>query len=204
MTPDPPARPQPEQLLRTAALGDRQAFADVYTALSPAVHGLVLRMLRDPHQAEEVAQEVFMQAWLECARFDPARGSARAWLMTLAHRRAVDRIRSSQASRRRDDSWASNEASDPVDTESLVEASLEAQRLRAALVGLSEVQRQAVELSYFGGFTHVEVSRLLHVPLGTAKWRIREGLSRLRGVLAPLVVEHGLDLSGEARLSTSG
>jgi RNA polymerase sigma-70 factor, ECF subfamily len=189
------AMPSPERLLQSSARGDRESFAGLYTALAPAVHGMVLRVLRDPHQAEEVTQEVFLQAWLESGRFDPTRGSARGWLMTLAHRRAVDRVRASEAGRRRDHAWTDDGQGVAADTESLVEASLEAQRLRAALAELSSLQRQAVELSYFGGLTHVEVSRLLGVPLGTAKWRIREGLTRLRDALVP---------SGEAHLATSG
>ncbi len=162
----------------------------MYSALAPMVHGLALRILRDPHQAEEVTQEVFLQAWLGSAGFDPCRGSARTWLMMLAHRRTVDRVRSAESSRHRDHRYADDPTrAAPTGPEDVVEASAEVERLTAALAGLSHLQRQAIELSYFGGHTHVEVSRLLGVPLGTAKWRIREGLGRLRDALLPLVPE---------------
>jgi RNA polymerase sigma-70 factor (ECF subfamily) len=193
------------QRLQQSATGDHDAFADVYTAMAPVVHGLALRLLRDPHHAEEVTQEVFLQAWLTCASFDPARGSVRTWMMTLAHRRAVDRIRSSQSARARDHSWVQDLTRTPEPTpDALVLASLEGERVRTALADLSELQRQALELSYFGGYTHVEVSQLLQVPLGTAKWRIREGLSRLRDALPRTDPDPDLDRSGEAPLAPAG
>ncbi len=176
-----------DHLLQAAAGGDRDAFAEAYAVLAPGVHGLSLRVLRDTHQAEEVTQEVFLQAWQACARYDPTRGSARSWVMTLAHRRAVDRVRSSESARCRDDAWASDPTRpSPAPTDARLVASSEQEQIRSALADLSAPQRQALELSYFGGFTHVEVARLLEVPLGTAKWRIREGLQRLRVALLPL------------------
>lgn len=142
---------------------------------------MVLRVLRDAHQAEEVSQEVFLEAWRTSARFDPDRGSARTWLMTLAHRRAVDRVRSSEAARRRDHVYADDRTHPPATPpDALTEAAADRALLDSALASLSALQRQAVELSYFGGFTHREVASRLGVPLGTAKWRIREGLHRLR------------------------
>lgn len=142
-------------------------------------------MLRDSHQAEEVTQEIFLQAWQTCPHFDPARGSAHTWLMTLAHRRAVDRVRSSEATRRRDHAFASDRSHSAAAPADGVVAAAEREQLVKALAGLSELQREALELSYFGGHTHVEVACRLGIPLGTAKWRIREGLRQLRQALLP-------------------
>ncbi len=181
----------PEHALLATGRGDQQAFAALYTAMSARVYGLALKVLRDPHQAEEVAQEVFLQVWRTAAGFDADRGSALAWVMTLTHRRAVDRVRSTQAGRRRDEVHAGErETVTAFDaTASAAQATLDVAQVHAALAQLSADQRVAVELAYFGGHTHVEVSRLTQVPLGTAKYRIRQGLIRLRDSLAVLAVE---------------
>ncbi|GEP38244.1 RNA polymerase sigma factor SigK [Nocardioides psychrotolerans] len=149
------------------------------------MHGLAVRILRDQHQAEEVTQEIFLQVWQSAAQFDPSRGSAMTWLMTLAHRRAVDRVRASESSRRRDTADVGLDVRTAYDeTAAAVHTSLEGQRVHAALATLSPGQRRAIELAYFGGLTHTEVSRLLQIPLGTAKTRIRDGLRRLHDLLA--------------------
>jgi RNA polymerase sigma-70 factor, ECF subfamily len=169
------------ELLRRSARGDQAAFAELYDATSKRVYGLALRVVRDPAQAEEVAQEAFLEVWRTSARFDAERGSALSWLMTLCHRKAVDRVRSAEASTRRDTSY--HQQTQPIDhdvTADAVQASLEAQRVRKALDGLTEVQREAIELAYFGGYTHTEVAGILDLPVGTAKTRIRDGLIRLR------------------------
>jgi RNA polymerase sigma-70 factor (ECF subfamily) len=172
--------------LAAASRGDEAAFAALYDSLAPRVYGLVVRILRDAHQSEEVTQDVFLQVWETSTRFDPTRGSALSWVMTLAHRRAVDRVRSAAAARRRDVSDAERSLRTPFDeTAETAHSSLEGARVRAALADLSTTQRQALELAYFGGHTHHEVSELLHIPLGTAKTRIRDGLIRLRDDLAP-------------------
>ena len=171
-------------LLRSSARGDERAFAELYDATSARVYGLVLRVLRNPSQAEEVAQEAFLDVWRTASRFDPARGSAISWLMTIAHRKAVDRVRSAQASTERDTTYTSRQGERPFDTTAeQVEQGLNAQRVRRAMASLTETQRGAVELAYFGGYTHTEVAGLLDVPLGTAKTRIRDGLIRLRDTL---------------------
>ncbi len=176
-----------------ASRGDESAFAALYDSLAPRVYGLVVRILRDAHQAEEVTQDVFLQVWETANRFDPTRGSALSWVMTLAHRRAVDRVRSAEAARRRDTSDAERCLRTPFDeTAETAHASLEAARVRSALAELSPAQRQALELAYFGGRTHHEVSELLHIPLGTAKTRIRDGLIRLRDSLAPGHTTHAV------------
>ncbi len=181
--------PLAEQLVRSGG-GDTSAFAELYEGVAPRVYGLVLRVIGDVHQSEEVSQEVFLQIWQTCDRFDPARGSALSWVMTIAHRRAVDRVRSSEASRRRDQAEVELGRPAPFDqTTATAEASHEAQRVRKAMAALSPAQRQALELAYFGGHTHREISQLLQVPLGTAKTRIRDGLIRLRDLLVPVGIE---------------
>ena len=176
----------PEAWLVAAAGGDQAAFGELYAALAPRVHGLTLRILRDTHLAEEVTQEVFLQIWQNSRTFDPSRGSALAWVMTLSHRRAVDRVRSTAAGRRRDAAHADDESRwAPYDeTSARAHASLDAASVRAALAALAPAQRRAIELAYFGGHTHTEVSSLMQCPVGTAKGRIRDGLATLRASLA--------------------
>ncbi len=171
-------------LLRRSARGDEAAFAALYDATAGRLFGLVLRIVRDHAMSEEVTQEVYLDVWRQSARFDPERGSPMSWLMTIAHRTAVDRVRSSEASRRRDDAHAATSQDVEFDTTAeAAQASLEAQRVRRALTTLTDAQRSAVELAYLGGYTHTEVARLLDLPLGTAKTRIRDGLIRLRDTL---------------------
>jgi RNA polymerase sigma-70 factor (ECF subfamily) len=170
--------------LRRAARGDEQAFAQLYDAASARVYGLALRVVRDPAQAEEVVQEAFLEVWRTAARFDPAKGSALSWMLTLTHRKAVDRVRSAEASTRRDATYEQqNRSVDHDTTAEAVQASLEARRVRNAMGTLTEVQREAVSLAYFGGYTHTEVATMLDLPVGTAKTRIRDGLIRLRDAL---------------------
>jgi RNA polymerase sigma-70 factor (ECF subfamily) len=171
-------------LLRASALGDENAFAQLYDAVSARIYGLVLRVVRDPAQSQEVAQEALLDIWRTSARFDPARGSAVSWMLTIAHRKAVDRVRSAQASTDREDTFGSRNQERTYDeTAETVERRLDAQRVRNALDSLTEAQRSAVELAYLGGYTHMEVASLLGVPLGTAKTRIRDGLIRLRDTM---------------------
>jgi len=173
--------PDLPDLLRRSARGDEAAFAELYDATSSRVYGLVRRVVRDPHQAEEVAQEAFLEVWRMSARYDAERGSAHAWILTIAHRRAVDRVRSAEAANRRDQSYQRRNYEVEHDvTAETVHASLDARRVRAALASLTLVQREAVSLAYLGGYTHTEVAGLLDLPLGTAKTRIRDGLIRLR------------------------
>ena len=192
--PSPPLSPTRTDtlgaLLLASSRGDTEAFADLYEAVAPRVYGLVLRILKDAHQSEEVTQEVLLQLWRTSARFDPERGSALAWVLTLAHRRAVERVRASASQRRRDTAHAERRVRTPFDeTAAAAHASSEAQTVQAALTALSPLQRQAIELAYYGGHTYSEVSRLMQVPLGTAKSRIRDGLIRLRVLLLPEALE---------------
>lgn len=171
-------------LFRRASRGDESAFAALYDATAARVHGLVLRVVRDPAQAEEVTQEVYLEVWRTASRFDPARGSALSWLMTIAHRRGVDRVRSAEATSRRDSSYHDQSQTLPHDsTAEAATTALEAKRVRTAMQSLTDVQREALELAYFGGYTHTEVASMLDLPVGTAKTRIRDGLIRLRDTL---------------------
>ena len=179
-----PGGPDLAELLKLSSRGDEAAFAQLYDATSSRVFGLALRVLRDPAQTEEVCQEAFLDIWKTSARFDPSKGSALAWIFTLVHRKAVDRVRSAEASTRRDTTYHSkNQPVEHDTTAEAVQASFEARRVRAALDTLTAVQREALELAYFGGYTHTEVANMLDLPVGTAKTRIRDGLIRLRDTM---------------------
>jgi RNA polymerase sigma-70 factor (ECF subfamily) len=168
-------------LLPRVAQGDQAAFAELYDQTAPRVLGLIKRLLKDHAQSEEVTQEVFLEIWQNATRFDSARGSAASWMLTMAHRRAVDRIRASQAGRDRDLKIGVRDLETDYDsvTES-VEIRIEHERVERALGRLTELQRQAVKLAYYGGLSHSEVAKLLDVPIGTVKTRLRDGMIRLR------------------------
>lgn len=176
-----PASSTPDELLPRVAQGDQTAFAELYDQTAPRVLGLVKRLLKDHAQSEEVTQEVFLEIWQNATRFDSGRGSAASWMLTMAHRRAVDRIRASQAGRDRDLKIGVRDLETDYDsvTES-VEIRIEHERVERALGRLTELQRQAVKLAYYGGLSHSEVAKLLDVPIGTVKTRLRDGMIRLR------------------------
>jgi RNA polymerase sigma-70 factor, ECF subfamily len=176
--------PSPEDLLHAIALGDQTAFAALYDRLAPLVYGVIRRVLRDPSQSEEVAQEVFVEIWKTATRFDQTRGSAQTWVLTMAHRRAVDRVRSEQASRNRNDRVGQRDQSPAFDeVAEQVATNLEQTEVREALDALTDLQREAVELAYYKGYTYREVAEILDAPLGTIKTRMRDGLIRLRDAM---------------------
>ena len=176
--------PTREDLVALVAIGDHRAFEQLYDQVAGQVLGLVRRVLRDPAQSEEVAQEVFLEVWRTAPHHDPGRGTAMAWILTLAHRRAVDRVRAAQAASDREAVVGQRDLERPYDVVGeTVETRLEHESVRAALSILTDLQRQAIDLAYYGGYTYPEVATLLGVPLGTVKTRIRDGLIRLRDAM---------------------
>jgi RNA polymerase sigma-70 factor (ECF subfamily) len=171
-------------LLTRVAGGDQAAFEAVYDQMAGPVYGLVRKVLRDPAQSEEVAQEVLLEVWRTAERFEPSRGSAAAWVLTIAHRRAVDRVRSEEAAAERDSRYAvTNGAPETDEVADSVTAGLEAERVRRCLDGLTELQRESITLAYYRGYTYPQVAKVLQVGLSTVKTRIRDGLIRLRDCL---------------------
>jgi len=145
------------------------------------VLGLVTRLLRDPAQSEEVTQEIFLEIWQTSSRFDPNKGGASTWILTMTHRRAVDRVRASQASRDRDVKVGIRDLDADYDhVAESVEVRIEHERVEKAMARLTDMQRQAITLSYYGGYSNSEVAEILSVPIGTIKTRIRDGMIRLR------------------------
>lgn len=163
------------------ASGDRAAFAALYDFLAPRVLGLITRVLRDPFQSEEVTQEVFLEIWQTAPRFDSTKGSPVSWTMTIAHRRAIDRVRAAQASRTRDLKIGIRDYA--VAHDSVAEAgemSLERIRIAKAMATLTPRQREAISLSYYEGLSHAEIAERLGIPMGTVKTRMRDGMTKLR------------------------
>lgn len=168
-------------LLRQTARGDEDAFAQLYDLAVPRVHGLVLRVVRNPEHAEEVTQEVFVEAWRTASRFDAAKGSALSWLLTMAHRRSVDRIRATVAATNRERTVAAGSVGREYDeVAEAAENTFERQSLRACLTLLTELQRESIALAYYQGYTYREVAELLNTAVPTVKTRMRDGLIRLR------------------------
>jgi RNA polymerase sigma-70 factor (ECF subfamily) len=171
-----------DELLTAVACGNERAYDAVYDLTSGWVLGVARKVLRDPAQAEEVMQEVMLDVWRLASRFDPARGTGTSWVMTLAHRRAVDRVRS-ERSRATRDLRAATAVIDYDHVVEAVEASLDAQRVQRCVASLTPLQRECVSLAYYSGYTYREVAQLLGVPAGTVKTRMRDGLIRLRDCL---------------------
>ncbi|ANG86275.1 MAG: RNA polymerase subunit sigma [Microbacterium sp. SCN 70-18] len=176
-----------EMLVRVAA-GDQGAFARVYDMLSPRVFGLILRVLVDRSQSEEVLQEVFLEVWQSAARFAPNKGQGRTWVLTIAHRRAVDRVRASQASTDRDVRVGFRDLDVAYDgVAEQAQLRIEGRQVATALKTLPDPQREALTLAYYGGYSQSEIAALVGAPLGTIKTRMRDGLTRLRAEMGVTV-----------------
>lgn len=178
---EPAVEANAEQLLASCARGDRLAFQSIYRMFSATAYGLALRVLRDDELAQDALQEAFTQVWTESARFDGERASAKAWIMTIVHRRAVDRVRREEADRRRGQAWGVSQMETPHDSVAeIVELNAEHRRVRSAMAALTPLQRQALDLAYTRGLTQTQIAEQLNIPLGTAKTRLRDALQRLR------------------------
>ena len=169
-------------LLAQVARGDRAAFEAVYDQVAAPVFGTIRSVVRDPSLSEEVTQEVLLEVWRAASRFDAGKGSAMAWVATIAHRRAVDRVRSEQRATERQRRVAAHLIAYD-DVAETVEGNLDRERVRRCLGSLTELQREAVTLAYYGGYTYREVAGLLGVAAGTVNTRMRDGLIRLRDCL---------------------
>jgi len=170
-----------EHLMTVCAAGDPAAFRLIYRMFSAAAYGLALRILRDEQLAQDALQEAFAQVWTEASAFDAEVASARSWIMTIVHRRAVDRVRREESDRRRGEAWGVRQIDTAHDSVAeVVELRSEHRRVRAALSALTPLQRQALDLAYMQGLTQAQVARHLGIPLGTAKTRLRDALQRLR------------------------
>ena len=173
-----------DSLLRRVARGDADAFAGFYDHTRSRVYGLITRVLRDSGYSEETTQEVFLEVWRTAGAYDSSRGSALSWLMTMAHRRAVDRVRAEQSAGQRESRYGAATVERPGDlvADSAIAAD-ERRRVTACLDSLTDVQRQCIEMAYYGGLTYNEVSQRLSANLSTIKSRMRDALRGLRGCL---------------------
>jgi RNA polymerase sigma-70 factor, ECF subfamily len=168
-----------DKLIPAVADGDFNAFERVFAALHYRVYNAALVLIRDPAQAEEIAQDVFTEIWQHAARFDPARSSAVSWVLMITRSRAIDRVRSVTAGARRERETATadvpwDQTSEGADDES------DREQLRQGLDQLSGEQREAVMLAFYAGYTQAEIALVLGIPAGTVKSRMRSALAKLR------------------------
>jgi RNA polymerase sigma-70 factor (ECF subfamily) len=179
-----PTNGTPADLMARVARGDSAAFAQLYDLMAPRVYGLIRRVLRNPAQSEEVTQEVMVEIWRTATRYDADRGSLTSWVLTMAHRRAIDRVRSEQSSSDREQAAAAASSTTEYDeVAETVTTNLEVEQVRHCLGSLTELQRESVTLAYYGGYSYREVAELLDAKLATIKARMRDGLIRLRDCL---------------------
>ncbi|HEX5906768.1 MAG TPA: sigma-70 family RNA polymerase sigma factor, partial [Propionibacteriaceae bacterium] len=149
------------ELVAHSASGHDDAFAELYDLTAARIHGVVLRVLRSADHAVEVTQEVFVDVWRQAARYSPEKGSVLAWMTTVAHRRAVDRVRSVSSEVARDDRYAATTADRAVDDVWMgVEQRLDAEMVRKGMASLTAIQREAITLAYFGGYSQSQVAQL--------------------------------------------
>ena len=178
-----------DALISKVARGDARAFEALYDELSAAVFGLARRVVRDPARAEDVTQEVFLEVWRKAARYDRALGTPRTWVLTIAHRRAVDAVRRSESQKRQDNHGVPDEVVHDQPGEAVIRAE-EHRAVRGCLETLTELQLESVRLAYFNGYTYNEVATMLDKPLPTIKTRMRDGLIRLRDCLGGRDEQH--------------
>jgi len=172
------------ELVKLVAAGHQHAFAELYDQTSARIYGAVVRVLRSAHLAAEVTQEVYVEIWQKARQYDAEKGSVCAWMITMAHRRAVDRVRATNSETVRDQRYAAMSTDREFDQVwDEVEGRMNTVRVREAMETLTEVQREAIKLAYFDGYSQSQVARLLNVPLGTVKTRTRDGLTGLRDAL---------------------
>lgn len=173
-----------DALLRRVAQQDVEAFASFYDHTRARVFGLVMRVLRDPGYSEETTQDVYLQVWRNAANYSPAAGTPLAWLMTLAHRRAVDRVRSEQAASQRESRYGAATVDLPADrvAEAVIHID-ERRQVTQCLDSLTDPQRECIQLAYYEGLTYVQVSERLSANLATIKSRMRDGIRGLRKCL---------------------
>jgi RNA polymerase sigma-70 factor (ECF subfamily) len=171
-----------EELLGRVARGDLAAFELLYDAISPVVYGLARRVVRDEARSEDVTQEVFLEVWRKATGFDPDKGAGRTWILTIAHRKAVDAVRRNESHKRQDQHGALDERNHDGPVDALIQAE-EHSAVRGCLETLTELQLESVRLAYFNGYTYAQVATLLEKPLPTIKTRMRDGLIRLRDCL---------------------
>jgi RNA polymerase sigma-70 factor (ECF subfamily) len=179
--------PDLQTLMARVQCGDEAAFGELYDQLAPSVFGAVKRVLRDPSMSEEVTQEVFVELWRTAARFDASRAGVSAWAITIARRRAVDRVRREQSQRDRIERAGLRREDQSAGPDDAVISSLDAERVERALAELPPDQRQVIEMAFIDGDSHGTIAERLGLPLGTVKGRVRGGLKRLGGRLG---VEH--------------
>lgn len=171
-------------LLRRVAEQDVEAFASFYDNTRARVFGLVVRVLRDPGYSEETTQDIYLQVWHNAANYNPAMGTPLAWLMTMAHRRAVDRVRSEQSATQRESRYGAANVDLPADRVAEAVIQLDEQRqVTQCLDSLSDPQRECIQLAYYEGLTYVQVSERLSANLATIKSRMRDGIRGLRKCL---------------------
>lgn len=167
------------------AAGDVRALEMLYDRYGALAYSIAVRVLGDPGKAEDVVQDVFLKVWNSAGAFDAGRGSLRTWLLSSVRNRSIDYLRGRAAHERSETEIpetvaAAGSGSDPWREVSL---RMESEAVREAVDSLPSEQRQAVELAYFGGYTHPEIAQMIRVPLSTVKGRMRLGLEKLHSYL---------------------
>jgi RNA polymerase sigma-70 factor, ECF subfamily len=194
MADEPSGQDDVELMAAIVRSRDPDALARLYDLYGGLAYGVTLHMLADPGAAEEALQESFFNVWRNAARYTPGKGSVRTWVMSIVHHQAIDRLRRLRSKQRLEAPVELTEdSSQRPDVWGEVVANIERQRIAHALSALPEDQRKAIELAYFGGYSHNEIAHLLRVPLGTVKGRLRLGIDKLRAVVTDTNMELSTD-----------